>query len=464
MMEKQRKILKTLDRARLGERVTMQDWDRKILPQTLKQVAKDHGLLKTCDPAMPINMDDELADKFWEAGWDAAERLGFYCPDTESIIKIDPDELKIEHAKAPGEVTFGTGIEACNIKKRKLEDPMAPKFCAPLSIQMDEELYIPLVEGIVSSKLIDMQEGPSLDTVFGSPLLADSPYETFAGIYEYHLRKEAQWRAGRQGMANSLVSSASTHFGLLAAFNLYEQPQLCLCLNPSAMKINYTTLHKCIVAYELGGIVRSECPTMVGGYTGGPETTAIASIATDILQYPMCGSGLPGSPSYDIRYSGNCGRHGLWTQSIATQAVSRNSHVLQHKTINQVAGPMTEMFFLESIVGMVGANVSGQDYTISPRSAGGAVKNGLTPIECWFNASVFKGASGLTRAQANDIVNELIPKFENDLYDPPKGQTFPELYDIKTLEPCKEYRDMYLNMRKYAESLGITMPGDGILS
>lgn len=127
----------------------------------------------------------------------------------------------------------------------------------------------------------------------GSPLLADSPYETFAGIYEYHMRKEAQWRAGRAGMPNSLVSSASTHFGFLAAFNLYEQPQLALCLNPASLKINYTTLHKCFVAYELGGVVRSESPTMVGGYTGGPETTAIASIATDLLQFPICGAGLP---------------------------------------------------------------------------------------------------------------------------------------------------------------------------
>jgi len=132
---------------------------------------------------------------------------------------------------------------------------------------------------------------------------------------------------------------------------------------------------------ELGGVVRSESPTMIGGYTGGPETTEIASIATDLLQYPMCGSALPGSPSYDIRYAGNCGRHGVWTQSIATQAITRNSPILQMKTINQVAGPMTEMFFLESIVGMTAASVSGQTFTISPRSAGGSKKNGLTPIE-----------------------------------------------------------------------------------
>ena len=310
-MEKQKKILRTLDRARLGERVTEKEWDQKIVPRTLKEVAKEFGLLGTCDPDNPVNCDDELADRFFKAGWEAALRLGFFCPDTESVIKIDADELEREFKKNSPEFVVGQGAEQTHVVARRPEDKRPPIFCAPLSIQMSEELYIPLVEGIVSSRLVDMQEGPSLDTVFGSPLLADSPYETFAGIYEYHMRKEAQWRAGRVGMGNSLVSSASTHFGFLAAFNLYEQPQLCLCLNPASLKINYTTLHKCIVAYELGGVVRSESPTMIGGYTGGPETTAIASIATDLLQYPMCGSALPGSPSYDIRYAGNCGRHGV---------------------------------------------------------------------------------------------------------------------------------------------------------
>ena len=463
-MEKQRKIINTLDKARLGQRVTEKEWDQKIVPKTLRAVAKEFDLLGTFDAENPINTDDELADRFFKAGWEAALRLGFYCPDTESIIKVEPEELEIAFKQNPGEFIVGHGAEASHVKARRPEDTTLPVFCAPLSIQMNEEYYIPVVEGILSSRLIDMQEGPSLDTVMGSPLLADSPYETFAGIYEYHMRKEAQWRAGRVGIGNSLVSSASTHFGLLAAFHLYDQPQLCLCLNPASLKINYTTMHKCMVAYELGGVVRSESPTMVGGYTGGPETTAIGAIATDLLQYPMCGALLPGAPSYDIRYAGNCGRAGLWAQSMATQAITRNSKILQMKTINQVSGPMTEMFFQESIVGMLGASVSGQTFTISPRSAGGSIKNGLTPLECWFNAAIFKGGAGVTRAQANEIAKDLIPKYEDQLYDPPKGMTFPELYDIPTLTPCKEYLDLYLKMRKVAEDYGIPMPGDGIYS
>lgn len=462
-MDKHKKILRTLDKARTGSRVSEKDWDLKIVPKTLREVAKKYDLLKTCDIDNPVNTDGELADQFFKAGWEAALRLGFFCPDTETVIKVDEDELKREFNKVPSQFSIGQGDERVTVKARKPSDGVQPVFTAPLSIQMDEELYVPLVEGIISSRLVDFQEGPSLDTVMGSPLLADTPYETFAGIYEYHLRKEAQWRAGRVGMGNALVSSSSTHFGFLSGFNLYEQPQIALCLNPASLKINYTTLHKCIVANELGGYIRSESPTMIGGYTGSPETTVIASIATDLLQFPICGATLPGSPSYDIRYAGNCGRHGVWAQSMATQAIARNSNLILMKTINQVAGPNTEMFFLESIVGMTAASASGQSFTISPRAAGGSKKNHLTPIEAWFNAAVFKGACGLSLEQANDIVKEVIPKFENNLANPPKGQSFRELFDIKTLTPCDEYKELYFKMRDYAKSLGIPMPGDGVI-
>lgn len=154
---------------------------------------------------------------------------------------------------------------------------------------------------------------------------------------------------------------------------------------------------------------------MIGGYTGSPEGTAIASIATDLLQFPICGAHLP----------------------------ARNSRILMNKTIKQAAGPFTEMFF--------GIN------------RGGSCKNHLTPIECWFSAAVFKGACGLSLEAENEICKEVILQFEKDLNNPPKGMAFQDLFNVKTLEPVPEYKEMYFKMRKYAQELGISMPGDGVI-
>ncbi|HHW40641.1 MAG TPA: monomethylamine:corrinoid methyltransferase [Syntrophomonadaceae bacterium] len=458
------RVLKTLEKARTGERCTVKEWDYEIVPKTLNEILKKYNLEKTCDINKPVNEDMELADRFYQAGLEAALRLGFLCVDTETIVKVKEEELLRSLQQVPSSFTIGEGSEQVTVKARRPSDGQPPVYFGPLSIQMNEEYYVPVAQGILMSRLVDGQEGPSLDTVMDCPLLANSPYESFAGIYEARLRKEAQWRAGRVGIGNAIVASSSTEYGFLAGFALYKPPQIVLCLNPASMKINYVNLHKTIVAHEYGHYVRTESPTMIGGYTGGPEGSALASIATDLLQYHFHGTHLAGSPTYDLRYAGNCGRHALWAQTIASQAISRNTNILMNKTINQVSGPCTEMFFLETIAGFVAAGVSGLEFTISPRSGGGRHKNHLTPFEAWYSSAVFKGSAGLSAEKANEILNEVLPKYEKELRNPPKGKSFPECFNVKTLQPTEEYLKMYLRMREYAISLGIPMPPDGVVS
>jgi methylamine--corrinoid protein Co-methyltransferase len=457
-------ILKTINKTRTGKRCTEKEWDFKRIPQAVKEVLKKYDLNGTCDLENPVNGDEELADRFFKAGYELALRLGLFCPETERIIGIDEEELERAWKKIPDRFDVGLGEEKVTIRARKPSDGVPPIFIGPLSLQVDEDLYVPIAQGILSSRLIDVHEGPSLSSVLGNPLLTDTPYETLAGIYEARLRKEAQWRAGRSGMGNCICASAATHLGYLASIQQYDYPQISLCLNPASMKINYTTLHKCVVAHEFGHYIRSESPTMIGGYSGGPEGSALVAIATDILQFAAVGAHLAGASTYDLRTTGNCGRHGLWAQTIANQAISRNSNILIMKTVNQTAGPFTDMFFYESIAGYVAASVSGLSATIGPRSAGGRCKNQITPIEAWFSAAVFKGSAGLSVDKANEILNEVLPKYEDQLKEPPDGVSFRECWDAEKVEPSKEYLDYYLEKRQYTIDLGIPLPGDGIYS
>ncbi len=312
------KVLKSLEKARTGERCTEKQWDYEIVPGVIRDVVTKYGLQGTCDIKKPVNEDMALADKFFEAGKEVAVRLGFLCTNTETIIKVSEEEIERNLKMVPESFTVGEGAEQVTVKARRPSDGQTPVYAGPLSIQMSEEYYVPVAQGILSSRLVDIQEGPSLDTVLNNPLLANTPYESFAGIYEARLRKEAQWRAGRVGIGNAIVASSSTEYGFLAAYSLYKQPQIVLSLNPASLKTNFVTFHKAIVTHELGGVLRTESPTMIGGYTGSPEGCAVASIATDILQFPVHGTHLAGAPTYDLRYAGNCGRHGVWSQSIAT--------------------------------------------------------------------------------------------------------------------------------------------------
>lgn len=460
-----KELIKYMDRGKMGKRVTEKEWDYKILPKTLTEIAKKYDLLGTCDPKNPVNMDVDLADRYYEAGWEAALRLGIYNTDTETVVHVTEEELAASVASAPRELSLGTGLDRRVIKARKPEDGNAPIFGGPLSIQMNEEYYVPLISETLKSNLVDVHEGPSLDTVYGSPLLANTPYETAASFYELELRKEAQFRAGRLGMPNMLVSSSSTEYGNLATFAMIEQPQIALVLIPSSLKTNYCSLHKCVQTLAVGGYIESGSPNMLGGFTGGSETSAIASIADDLLQYSVHQAHMSGAPIYDIRYSGNCNRHALWGQSISTQAISRNTHLIMLKTINQVAGPCTEMFYKETIAGFAASCASGLTYTIGPRSAGGKYKNHLTPLEIWFAAACHKAGANLTLEKANEICNTLIPDYEKwHKEEPPCGRPINELYDMKTMTPIDEHKELYLKMRKLSADLGMPLPSDGVFS
>ncbi|CEO87973.1 hypothetical protein SSCH_1380001 [Syntrophaceticus schinkii] len=63
----------------------------------------------------------------------------------------------------------------------------------------------------------------------------------------------------------------------------------------------------------------------------------------------------------------------------------------------------------------------------------------------------------MTRKKANEIANVLIPKYEDRLYDPPKGKSNRECFDFSTFTPTKEYQDIYNKVKQECIDLGIPL-------
>lgn len=86
------RVLQILDKAQTGPPSTAKEWGLKLF-KTISEKLKRYGLEKTCDTENPINTDDELADRFYKAGYELAVELGMFCQDTERIIKVTEEEL-----------------------------------------------------------------------------------------------------------------------------------------------------------------------------------------------------------------------------------------------------------------------------------------------------------------------------------------------------------------------------------
>ncbi len=456
---KVQRILNNLDKAYTGPVLTMKEWDTKVIPKTIKSILKKYGLNNTLDMDNPINYDDDLADTFFKAGWELALELGLYCEDTERVIKITEDELLECIRDYQSENILGEGQDQVIMKPRKPEDPYPPLLAASLGIVCSEENYLPLVQGLVKyNKLVDVLHGPTLATVFGRTIRSGTPYETLMGNYESQLKKEALWRAGRPGMACTGVAGAVTEFGHLGgAPAVAGRGNMTMSLCPVELKVTFSNFHRIIQGLNYGHKLRVGGFSYIGGYAGPPEGAALANVANDLLIPTILQSDYTSSYVYDIQLFGNCGRKAVWANSVATQAISRNTGFMRNKIVNETAGPCTEMFMYEAAVGLMNHCVSGASKTTQPRSAGGRYTDYITPAEAWWCGEVFKSCAGMTRKEANEIAKKILPKYEEKLVAPDKGQPVDACFDLMGQKPLPHYAELYSKVRNELKDLGMPL-------
>ena len=262
-------------------------------------------------------------------------------------------------------------------------------------------------------------------------------------------------------MCTDDIICSTTVFGQLGGYGVVggRDPSLSIAiiLLPDELCTNYTAFHKIIQSVSCGGVKRLGFQSMIGGYSGPAEGVVLSQIAGFLLQFAVHEADYASINAMDVRYSGNCGRDGIWALNMMSQAIGRNTHLLKNFVPNQVAGPCTEMLLYESAVSMVTMAASGAEICVEPRSGGGRYADHLTPLECKFCAEAFKRSAGMTRKQVNEIAKVLIPKYEDTLQNPPKGKSIRECYDLKTWKPTQEWFDMYLKVKRELVELGVPL-------
>jgi methylamine--corrinoid protein Co-methyltransferase len=455
-----KRLVEMLQRAKDGPPCLVNKWEREVIPNTVKKFLKKYDLEKTFNKEAPVNQDLELADRFFQAGLDLAEEIGLLCIDTETVIKVSRDEILAGIKDAPSRLTLGRGEDQVVVRARRPEGQSPAVFASPLALHVDEDLYVPIMEGILKSRDVNMLVGLSIDTVFGRPMYSGTPFETVGAFLENRMRQQALWQAGRMGMPNFGICSSMTEYGQLGGFpglTSPENPAVAIILEPAELKISYPGLHKAASAIGYGGYIASGCPSIIGGYSGGAEGAALANIATDLLQFSIMQAHISNCAIYDVRYNSTCGRHGLWALSIVSQALSRNTHTLNYKVMFQMAGPCSKEFLYSSAAGIITSNTSGLTIIVGLYPAGGSRKNYITPLGSWFGGEMTRATGGLSLERANELVLWLLEKYEHSLGHEPIGKNFYECFDADTLKPSPEWQNMYLAVKEELIGQGIEL-------
>jgi methylamine--corrinoid protein Co-methyltransferase len=251
--------------------------------------------------------------------------------------------------------------------------------------------------------------------------------------------------AGRPGMAVNCVQISISDVGFLSAIsrNGYRPTDMHTLGMISELKVNFEQLNKVAHAIKQAGIIDPFANPIYGGLGGGLEGIAVLltaeMVALNLVFMAVCHGS---SPTHPFNFN-DTGREIMQATSLSLQALARNSHLMTNMTVSPVGGPGTKTLLYECAAYTTLCTVSGISRILGPRSACGTMQDHFSGLEARFNGQVAHAAALLDREQADEIVQRVLVCYEDLQNKKPVGEPFQEVYDLKTIQPTKEWLNLY---------------------
>jgi len=224
------------------------------------------------------------------------------------------------------------------------------------------------------------------------------------------------------------------------------------------MRVGLDDLNRTAFGLAYGSVIGSGHSAIIGGFSGTPEGGAIVAVAGGLQSRVVNGGHTIGPRAAPFRIRSRATRDHLWIAGLALAAINRNTHLVLEGGMGDhpAAGPGTRQFFLESAAGHIASTVMGGHSMGGTRKfVIGDVPDFGSPLESRWMGEVCKGATGMTRPEANRAILRLAEKYEPHLKDAPYGRVFSELYDTEAVEPQPWYCEIYEECRAELEEMGV---------
>lgn len=453
-------ILDVVEKALNGTPISENDYQLRRFAPKVQEKVKDYGI--KYDPSEPVPSDNALADNLFKAGVELLIEVGAYCIDTGRIIAYSEAEVKEALRRAPEKVHFGEGKDRKAFVPRKPEDWTSP-WCllgaggGPVS---DERSFLTLMEGYAEIPEANAITTPALTRVGGMRIRPASPLELLGAMRSASLAREACNRAGRQGMPfMNTLSTAESDIALAAAmmprYGLRPSDGFMIA-SMDPMKIDFARLNKVTLALSMGAPIGMDFAPLMGGYSGGPEGTAVCTVASHLMGLLTLQTSYLIPFPLHLRYVSNSSREMLWIISTMGQAISRNTHLLSLSLNYTAAGPCTPMVLQETSASVIAAVASGLSIEMGG-TATNKYEDRMTPVEPRISGEVAHAAVGMKRSTANELVLKLLRKYEKQLAAPPLGKTMHQCWVAEKRKPSKEYSAVIKQFKTSMKGLGLEL-------
>lgn len=456
-MKNRGRLIEVLSRAETGPIIEEKEFEAKLITSTIKGLIKKYEI--KFDKKTIVPSDDDLADRIFQAGLEFAVEVGMFCQDTNRRIMWTEDEYLEGLRSCPGEVVMGMGNDTVEIKARTPESQAAPTFVGgPFGVPVPENMFVPIMLSYAQESVIDVIENPTIEKVYGHPIKAASPWEVLGGWREAELSFEVINRAGRPGMPIGCIEISPTALAQISAASWggVRPSDWHHVSAPSEFKTNYDLLAKITHIVRIGAHMEAYLNIIYGGFLGGAEGVAIGLAAgLIVVNQNYMGTTISVSSAHPFLHS-DATPESLWAQSLAIQALSRNSKMLTASLSKPASGPGTKTLLYENAAFVIAGVTSGLTVPQACMTATGTNSCHCSGLESKFSAEVSHAAAGMSREQADEIVKKLLAIYEEDLPSKPIGKPFQEVYDMKTLQPTAEWLGMYHEVKGELVDMGVS--------
>jgi methylamine--corrinoid protein Co-methyltransferase len=457
-MKNTARLMDIIQRCLTGPMVDEQQFDAEHITLGLRRVIKQYDI--RLDRSHVVNLDDDLADRVWQAALDFLVTCGIYCLDTGRVIHFSHDEIERILSQAPSEVLLGSGTDAVLERYRPLGETRPPlNMGGPVGTPLSEELFQPIMLSYVQEPEVDVVCPGTLSTVQGCDIRTRSPLEIMAAWQEYESMMQVLEQAGRPGMAVNCVQISISDVGFLSAISRggYRPTDMHTLGMISELKVNFEQLNKVAHTIYQGGIIDPFANPIYGGLGGGIEGIAVLltaeMVALNLVFMAVCHGS---SPTHPFNFN-DTSREIMQATSLSLQALARHTHLMTNMTVSPVGGPGTSTLLYECAAYTTLCTASGISRILGPRSACGTVKDHVSGLEARFNGKVAKAAAHLSREQADEIVKRALETYEGLQDQKPFGQPFQEVYDLHTLQPTPEWLEIYDKVVNEASRWGLAL-------
>jgi methylamine---corrinoid protein Co-methyltransferase len=426
------------------------------LARKTMELVKKHTI--KYDRNVLVPSDDAMADRLYQAGLELFIEMGVYNQSTERRILFTHEEVETAVATAPNAVVLGCGKDVIIERHRDVESQEPCRMhSGPTGTPSSERFHSLILQSCAQEPLVDCLGAGSVATYMGQLIVSGSPSEILASRKEAALARQAIRNAGRPGMHIEDVAVPLTCAGKMAAFDpvsgLRPSDGLLVSQMPE-LKTDYDQLSRVAYMQSVGMHIVDLMTPLVGGLGGGAEGTSIVTVASHILGVLCYSVSYHFMGHMNLQWSHNTDRMGLWIQSMAGQALARNTPLITVNDLYTRSGLGTPEVLWEVAAGAIVGAVSG----LNQHGVGatcGTKTDHTSGLEARFQAQVAHAALGLTRSQANEYVLDCLRQYEHTLVNPNPGKAFPELYNTETLEPGQEWLNIYNEVWHELSQMGL---------